>query len=126
LNKYKTRKTYGKYIIDPIPEKLSKAIIALIKEQDYVDGENLFMSIKAKAYGGGFSGRLKKVFKEATISPENIKGRDITLNTLRHSFISYFIKDNISNKKKNEYATAMGHSISMQDLYRRIIEEEKD
>jgi hypothetical protein len=126
LNKYKTRKTYGKYIIDPIPEKLSKAIIALIKEQDYVDGENLFMSIKAKAYGGGFSGRLKKVFKEATISPENIKGRDITLNTLRHSFISYFVKDNISNKKKNEYAMQMGHSISMQDLYRRITDEEKE
>jgi integrase len=117
LNSYKTSKTYGKYVIENVSKKLSEAIAELIKEQDYKAGENLFMNTKGKAYGNSFSSRLKDVFVQAVNKP-------ITLNILRHSFVSYHIRGNISNKKKTEYAMAMGHSLETQDLYRRYEEEE--
>lgn len=117
LNSYKTSKTYGKFVIENVPKKLSEAIAELIKEQDYKAGENLFMNTKGKAYENSFSSRLKDVFVQAVNKP-------ITLNILRHSFVSYHIRGNISNKKKTEYAMAMGHSLETQDLYRRYEEEE--
>lgn len=113
LNTYKTSKTYGKYVISPIPEKLSDAIIILIDEQGYKAGEYLFMNSKGKPYvGASFSARLKQVFEQSI-------GIPITLNVLRHSFISYKIKQGTTAKQKAEWASAMGHSTEQQDLYRR-------
>ena len=117
LNSYKTSKTYGKYEIDNVSKKLSDAVASLIKEQGYKAGEHLFMNGKGKAYQGSFSGRLKDVFMQSVNKP-------ITLNILRHSFVSYHIRGNISNKKKTEYAMQMGHSLETQDLYRRYEAEE--
>ena len=117
LNSYKTSKTYGKYNIDNVSKKLSDSIANLIEEQEYKAGEHLFMNGKGKAYQGSFSGRLKDVFMQSINKP-------ITLNILRHSFVSYHIRGNISNKKKSEYAHQMGHSLETQDLYRRYEAEE--
>lgn len=113
LNKYKTSEVYGPYIINDVPPKLSNAIVDLIDEQDYKAGEHLFMNSKGKPYGNAFSSRVKEVFEQAY-------GKPITLNTLRHSFISYHLKNNPTQKQKTEWANAMGHSTDMQGLYNRI------
>ena len=113
LNTYKTSKTYGKYVISNVPEKLSDSIVELIQEQDYKAGEYLFMNSKGKPYAGAsFSARLKQVFEQAIGTP-------LTLNVLRHSFISYHLRTGTTAKQKNEWAMAMGHSTETQDLYRR-------
>lgn len=117
LNTYKTSEKYGPYVIDNVPEKLSDAIVNLIKEQDYKAGDHLFMNSKGKPYGNSFSSRLKDVFDQAI-------NRPITLNILRHSYITYFINNNTTTLKKKMIANQMGHSTNMQDLYKRF--EEKD
>jgi integrase len=117
LNTYKTSEKYGPYVIDNVPEKLSDAIVNLIKEQDYKAGDHLFMNSRGKPYGNSFSSRLKDVFDQAI-------NRPITLNILRHSYITYFINNNTTTLKKKMIANQMGHSTNMQDLYKRF--EEKD
>lgn len=118
LNKYKTSKTYKKYTIEPVPEKLSQSIVDLINEQGYTDGEFLFQNQTGKKYGQTFSARIKKVFLDAC-------GRGITVNVLRHSFISYHLNQlNITYNQKLQWATAMGHSVEMQSIYFRYDKEE--
>jgi integrase len=113
LNTYKTSKKYGPYVIDNVPEKLSRAIVDLIKEQGYTTGEHLFMNSKGKPYGNSFSSRIKEVFERAI-------GKPTTLNNLRHSFISFHLKNNPTSKQKGIWATQMGHSTDTQSLYNRL------
>ena len=113
LNDYKTSKKYGKYTITEIDPKLSNAIITLIQEQNYTAGEYLFMNSQGKPYKSGFSNRVKEVFMRATNVP-------VTLNTLRHSYISYHLKGQVTTNQKEKLSKKMGHSITMQDLYRRF------
>lgn len=117
LNTYKTSKQYKTYTITTIPQKLSDAIIALIREQKYKPGEHLFMNTKGKSYGNAFSSRVRDVFVQAIDKP-------ITLNILRHSFISYHLKNSPTSKQKKQWALQMGHSVEMQDLYVRHLEED--
>ena len=112
LNQYKTAKKYGQYIIEPVPSKLSKAIIDLIKEKGIKNGEYLFQNSNGKPYGESFSFRIKKLFIDIT-------GKGITVNTLRHSFISHHLQGKVSDLKKAQYAKQMAHSTLLQSEYQR-------
>ena len=118
LNKYKTSKTYNKFVIDPVPLKISQSIIDLINEQSYIPNDYLFQNGKGKRFLETFSNRIKRVFQESI-------GKGITANILRHSFISYALNGKVSLKKKEQIAFSMGHSVQMQMEYERFnIEEE--
>ena len=117
LNKYKTAKTYKRYIVQTVPPKLSQAIIDLINEQGYKPGEYLFQNQNGKPYGEAFSARIKRVFQDAC-------GKNITANVLRHSFISYHLQGNVSANQKKKYAEAMGHTVETQAEYIRFDKEE--
>lgn len=108
LNHYKTYSTYGKYIINNIPKKLSSAIKNHIEEKKIDFGDFVFKSGRRN-----FSKKISSLFRKYL-------DVGLTVNTLRHSYISHMMKKNLSTKKKQEIAKQMGHNLIMQDLYRRV------
>lgn len=107
LNHYKTVSTYGKYIIKDIPNKLSSTIQEHIRENKIGFGDFIFKTGRTN-----FSRKISSLFKQHL-------GIPLTVNTLRHSFITHIMNKNLSTKKKQEIAKQMGHNMIMQDLYRR-------
>jgi hypothetical protein len=59
------------------------------------------------------SARIRTIF-------QRLVGKPVGVNILRHSFVSFLRKGEPSLKRQKEVANAMGHSISMSALYRRI------
>lgn len=108
LNHYKTYSKYGKYVINDIPTKLNLSFIEHIKNKN-ID-INDFIFTKGR---NNFSKKISSLFQKYISIP-------ITVNILRHSFITYVSKQNLSTKMKKEIAFQMGHSFVMQDEYRRI------
>jgi len=110
LNNYKTSKTYGKFINSNIPKKLNDSILAMNPKNG-----NFLLNYN-NTY---FSRKITNIFRKYL-------GIPITVNILRHSYITHMMKKNISTKKKKEIAILMGHNIQMQDEYRRITLERDD
>lgn len=117
LNKYKTSKKYKQFVIEQVPKKLSDSIINLIIEKNLQPNQFLFQNEKNKRYAQSFSSRIKQVFLESA-------NKGITVNILRHSFISYALKGKVSLLKKEKIAKEMGHSVAMQAEYERFNIEE--
>lgn len=58
---------------------------------------------------------------------EELTGKEIPVNSLRKSFITWLHSQNLSVARLKEFAYHMGHSVEMAALYRRInIEESRD
>lgn len=58
---------------------------------------------------------------------EDLTGREIPINSLRKSFITWLHSRNLSVAKLKQYAYQMGHSVEMAALYRRInIEDSRE
>lgn len=51
---------------------------------------------------------------------ERLTGRDVSVNLLRHSYITHNVGNHMSTADKNEIAELMGHSRNVQDLYRKL------
>lgn len=111
-NKYKTFKIYGtqSFKINP---KLSKTLQKHIKFSNLKNGDLVFGLTKDKQYGN-FTDYIENVFKR------NYKDSKITVNVLRHSYISFRLSQNISNKEKSDMAEFMGHSVDTQSKYNHI------
>ena len=81
------------------------------------DGDFLFGKSKTSPYKS-FSSYVTKVFKKYT-------GKSLSVNLLRHSFISWYLKKTHSLAEQKVVANKMGHSVMMQLKYNRLDASDK-
>ena len=108
---YKTASTFGKQEF-LIPRALSGKLKAYITEAGLNDGDFLFGKSKTEAYKS-FSSYVTKVFKKYT-------GKSLSVNLLRHSFISWYLKKTHYLAEQKVVANKMGHGVMMQLKYNRL------
>jgi len=90
-----------------VPPNLAKVLNSFIKEYD-IDNGDLLLDMTTDSLGD----RITKIFSDAI-------SKNVSLNILRHSYISYILSD---RKKFNsnllyEISQQMAHSINMQNQY---------
>ncbi len=122
LNRYKTNKKYGRFIIDLTqPDKkpiflfseIRKAIKNFMKHKNIKSGALVFPNNKGEVYKD-FTKRLHTAFR-------NIDNKNISSNTLRHSFIQYYSnKKNLSLNTIKLFSKYLGHSVEEFLGYRRF------
>ena len=102
---YKTSSKFGKQEF-LIPRALAGKLKTYITEAGLNDGDFLFGKSKTEAYKS-FSSYVTKVFKKYT-------GKTLSVNLLRHSFISWYLKKTHSLADQKKIANEMGHGVMMQ------------
>jgi hypothetical protein len=113
LNDYKTHKKYGVYK-NIITGELKEIIDKYINE--YVNEDGRFFNYSNSS---SITNRIKRI-------NEIICGKKLTVNDLRHMYISNFLRNNPSTHNKKELAKKMGHSITLQSMYNyRNLEDKK-
>lgn len=110
--KYKTSAKFGKVKIN-VPDSLKKILYEYLKEQKKKQGSYLF-STKGENMRKGFDSHVSKTFEKLNL------GKKITINTLRHSYITYFLSKNPSMAAKKSVGKLMGHSWTTQAEYERV------
>jgi hypothetical protein len=108
-NYYKTKKVYGKQTITITNENLKKTIQRDILRHQKKEGDKLFKYSRADTFGKAIARVFTKVY--------NMK---ITLNTIRHSYITWEMREVRNVRYLENLAMLMGHSPKEQQLYRRI------
>jgi hypothetical protein len=109
-NKYKTNKIYGRQRITISNPKLKSIIREYIYKNDIKEGERLYKKFSsAKTFGDA----IKRVFSK-------VYEKKITLNNIRHSYITWEVRELRSVNYLTNLAMMMGHSMEEQQLYRRI------
>jgi hypothetical protein len=107
FNKYKTAKFFKQQIFQ-IPNSLKKILDDYIESANLEEGDFIFGRSGIKPYLN-FGQHITKIFKKY-----NLK---ISVNSLRHSFISDFLKIPRSVNEKKRIADRMAHSINEQAFY---------
>ena len=97
---YKTKKTYGIQRLT-MPKKLA----AIIKKE------------MGKRVGNVFGNHMSSSFVRQIGNRAGIP--NLNMNTIRHSFITGFLKSNPPNRLRLTMATAMGHALGTQQMYER-------
>ena len=111
LNEYKTCKKYGTYKSE-INGELKEIIDNYINE--YINEDGRFFNYSNSS---SITNRIKRI-------NEIICGKKLTVNDLRHMYISKFLNKNPSTHDKRELAKMMGHSVMLQSMYNyRNLEE---
>jgi len=108
-NYYKTKKVYGKQTITITNENLKKTIQKDILRHQKKEGDKLFNYSRTDTFGKAIARVFSKVY--------NMK---ITLNTIRHSYITWEMREVRNVRYLENLAMLMGHSPKEQQLYRRI------
>jgi len=108
-NYYKTKKDYGTQIITITNENLKKTIQKDILRHKKKEGDKLFNYSRADTFGNAITRVFTKVY--------NMR---ITLNTIRHSYITWEMREVRNVRYLENLALLMGHSVKEQQLYRRI------
>ena len=109
FNEYKTKQIYGVQSFD-IAKDLADVLKPYIKDKK--PGDPVFKT-KNNKHIRNFSEYLTNVFKKYT-------GKNISVNLIRHAFVSAFLKKNTSIAEKKEISIKMAHSITTQGFYNRI------
>jgi hypothetical protein len=109
--KYKTFKIYGKIEVE-IPPQLTKILKDYIDTYQIQEGKPMFPTLTGQYYKN-FSEVVSDTFKKHT-------KKNISVNTLRHSFITEFLNKKRSIAEKKQLALLMGHSVADQGKYDRI------
>jgi len=110
MNKYKTQSKYGQQIIKIDSEQLINILSKYITEYKILNNEYLFLNSKNKNYENTFSIFLTSILKKYTRKP-------LTVNILRHSFITEFLSKKQSLNKRKAIAMLMGNSVETQAEY---------
>ena len=126
LNRYKTVDKYGTYVIDltgpnDLPyfnyTNIKKLAKTSIEHENIKHNELIFPNTKGKTYGKFFGKNWINFLFKGT-------GKKISVNLLRHSFVSYLLsRVNLSTMSDNslkKISTALGHSPGMLLSYRKI------
>jgi hypothetical protein len=109
---YKTSNTFKRQAF-PIPRALATRLTAHIESANLQYGDFLFGRTPDAPYAS-FSSQITKVFKKNT-------GKSISVNLLRHSFITWYLKKkNLTLADKKSTAFAMAHSLTTQMQYNRV------
>ena len=114
----KQNKNYGEYTLDPLPDNLKDVLYDYILDEDLKGNDFLFglESNHAKAYSeNAFSGLVSKNLFETFADVH------LTINSLRHSYASWYLDSLKSLKQKENLAFAMGTSVfELQKSYYKI------
>lgn len=112
FNQYKTVNTYGQQIVK-VPKRLSDILKTYLTTFKVKIGVPLFAT-QSGTYYKSLSEIVTNVFAPYA------NNKRITINGLRHSYISAIISKNPSLAIKKKVAKAMATSVSMFDQYNRI------
>lgn len=123
FNNFKSRRKTknGKYIptIIDIPDELFDII------EEWFDDYNKDKEYLLINYDGNpitkkaLRNRIVRIFKNGTKTKEKPEGKKISVNLLRHIFISDNVSDKLNANEKNKIAKQMLHSITQQDYYKK-------
>ena len=116
FNEYKTSKSYGKVIIKIKP--LTYAILKLT-QQEQID--NNTDSLFNDADQTNFSRKVKQAFKKVLNN-----GKEPTINTIRHSFLTSFLNTNPTITDKEKISQMMMNDLIQQERYKVLNEDELD
>jgi hypothetical protein len=108
---YKTDKQFGRQELR-VPRSLSSRLQAHITESGLAPNDFLFGKSKSEPYKS-FSSYITKVFKKYT-------GKAISVNVLRHSYVTNFLKSERTLAERKDIANQMAHSVLTQLKYNRI------
>ena len=113
LKKYKTFHVYGTFEI-PLTktEKLNKLLKIYIKSGKIKDGDLIFGKTKTEIYKN-FSTEISNAFFKAS-------GKRITVNIIRHIWISKFLEKTRTVEEKEAFANQLGHDEQTQKFYLRV------
>lgn len=115
ISEYKTSKSLGTIILD-LPMDLVREIRNSL---NMFPRKFLFTDTYGKPFtDNGFAKFVATRFKE-------IFNKPLTINILRHSYISSLDFNNMSIKEKAEIGRVMGHSVLQQDRYRLIFDKKE-
>ena len=106
---YKTKKSYGKQIIQITNDNLKETIQYHIKKQKLKIGDKLFQYKRS----GDFGVAIKRIFTRIYL-------KAITLNDIRHSYITWELREQRTANYLRNLAMMMGHSPEEQSLYKRV------
>ena len=106
---YKTKKVYGKQIIQLTNRNLKESIQYHIKKQKLKIGDKLFQYKRS----GDFGVAIKRIFTRIYLKP-------ITLNDIRHSYITWELREQRTANYLRNLAMMMSHSVEEQQLYKRV------
>jgi integrase len=110
LNEYKTYRRYGAQHI-PIPKELGEVIAHYI---ELFQPEYLIHNKDGKEISDvDLNKNLTRIFEKFT-------GKKISVNILRHSYVSHMRAGEMPVKQSADLAKSMMHSINMDSLYRKI------
>lgn len=104
-NVYKTSRNYGKQRYK-LPQTLFNIVKKYIKEANITEGTPLFGYTLSNSFGRYLSSRFEKE-----------TGKAMTINTLRHSFITHLSEKKLSLGTKKNIARKMGHTFNEQAKY---------
>ena len=117
FNKYKTSKKKGQQIIE-IDDTLHNILLDWMElnKSDYLLSSFIKSKNEYKPFTEGtLCRRITLIFEKYANTPA-------TINTLRHSHISYMNKHEVHNHENRvDCANKMMHSLSMADKYRRMV-----
>ena len=122
---YKTKESYGKQIIPIENEKIKEEIKYNIIKYNKKEGDRLFHSKTIDKKTGerklitaySFGRTIAKIFTKI-YGTKN--GKNTTLNTIRHSYITWEMREVRNVRYLENLALLMGHSPNEAMLYRRI------
>ena len=95
-----------------IPVELSKSLQKYITTAAIINGDFLFANSKGKEYAN-FGEIVTKAFNGPT-------GKNVTVNLIRHAYITYYLKRKRTVNERKKLARLMGHDVMTQSLYEVI------
>ena len=112
LNKYKTFKKYGRQVLKLTNKTFNALIKRYIKEFKITAGKPVFPTSNNKHYSN-FNHVVASAFRKST-------NKEITINVLRHSYITDFASKKRSIEQKKQLAVLMAHGVDTQAKYLRL------
>lgn len=110
LQEYKTQKKHDKIELDMPKELIDELEISLKKRpRDYIFIDRSGKPYHFNSYTKWANRTFLKLFK-----------KPLTISLIRHSYISSLDQNKLTTKDKEEIAYAMGHTKTMQELYRFV------
>ena len=106
---YKTNKHYGKQIIQLVNDNLKRTIQYHIKHLKLKIGDKLFQYKRS----GDFGVAIKRIFTRMYL-------KTITLNDIRHSYITWELREQRTANYLKNLATMMAHNREEQSYYLRV------
>jgi hypothetical protein len=109
---YKTASSFGKQIVENLPDKFIKILNEYIENNDLKEWDYLFKNSNKKGHitEGTFGDRLTNLFSR-------IYKSNITNRFIRMSFASYKDTLRLSNNNIKKIADEMGHSVAVHNQY---------